>query len=328
VLQEVAAARGILIKCGSTGIDGYAFSAALNSAALDPVYEAAPNLRSLIRPVTYLIIGAVFRQGADEARISIRPLGELMDMYHSRQATVRHDKVFALLGMSSDLLPADLLPNYGIQWHVLLKRVVTFLLGNHVTVETWPDTEMAVIRSRGIVIGRVSSTTQDSRDNQQQVTVMSRMACGALTVWRPQIWRLPPLARPAQVGDLLCFLAGAARPTLIRQCNAPCNDYFSVIAIATPPFELARMVTSFPLRMLLVWDWRAAQPGAQGQEEYDTLTGYPAQVCPESKLLAHHSSKRDRLWDAMFVLNVGGLYVEAAAALRQVEEADEAESRL
>jgi hypothetical protein len=30
----------------------------------------------------------------------------------------------------------------------------------------------------------------------------------------------------------------------------------------------------------------------------------------------------------MFVLNVGGLYVEGAAALRQVEEADAAESRL
>jgi hypothetical protein len=244
-------------------------------------------------------------------------------MYHSRQATIRHDKVFALLGMSSDLLPADLLPNYGIQWHVLLKRVVTFLLGNQVTVETWPDTEMAVMSSRGGVIGRVSSATQGSRNNQQQLTVVLNEASRPLNVRKRQIWRIPPLTRPAQVSDLLCFLAGAARPTLVRQCN----DYFSVIAIATPPLELEQMVTIFPLRMLLLWDWRATYPGAQGQEEYDTLTGYRAQVCSESKVLAHHSSKRDRLWDAASVLDDGELYEEAAAALRQVVEADEAESR-
>jgi hypothetical protein len=244
-------------------------------------------------------------------------------MYHSRHATIRHDKVFALLGMSSDLLPADLSPNYGIQWHVLLKRVVAFLLGNQVTVETWPDTEMAVIRGRGVIIGKVSLTTQDSRNNRQQVAVVLKDASGCLDVQAPRVWTLPPLTRPAQVGDLLCFLAGAARPMLVRQCH----DYFSVIAIAPPPLGLMEQtVTSFPLRMLLVWDWEATRPGAQGQEEYSTLTGCRDQACPESKVLAHHSSKRDRLWDAASVLDDGELYGEAAVALRQVIEAHEAES--
>jgi hypothetical protein len=34
-------------------------------------------------------------------------------MYHTHEASKRHDKVYALLGMSSDdLSRADLLPNY------------------------------------------------------------------------------------------------------------------------------------------------------------------------------------------------------------------------
>ncbi|KLU86454.1 hypothetical protein MAPG_05467 [Magnaporthiopsis poae ATCC 64411] len=328
VLQEVAAAQSIQIRCGSIGLDGYAFSTALGSAALDPVYEAAPGLQSLIRPVTYLIRGATFRQGEEPVRISTRPLGELIDMYHSRQATVRHDKVFALLAMSSDPLPADLLPNYRIQWPVLFERVVTFLLGTQVTVETSPDTETAAISGRGVVIGKVSSTTQN-RNNQQRVDVTLKDMSGRLHTQTPQEWTLPPLARPAQIDDLVCLLAGAARPTLIRQCN----DYFSVIAIATPPLGRERAaVTSFPLRMLLVWDWEAAQPGAQRRDDYDTVMGY--QVCPGTKMLAlqssklaraRHWSKLVRLWNAASVLDDGGQYREAAAALQQIIDAWEIE---
>ncbi len=48
VLQEVAAARSILIKCGSTEIDGYAFCEGLNSGSPDLLSEAAPDLRNLI----------------------------------------------------------------------------------------------------------------------------------------------------------------------------------------------------------------------------------------------------------------------------------------
>lgn len=34
--------------------------------------------------------------------LDVQPLGQLLDMYRFRQATKPHDKVFALLGMSSD----------------------------------------------------------------------------------------------------------------------------------------------------------------------------------------------------------------------------------
>ncbi|EGO53704.1 hypothetical protein NEUTE1DRAFT_115485 [Neurospora tetrasperma FGSC 2508] len=106
-IWEVAAARYILIKCGSVEIAGFAFSSGLN--ALNLFNELRADLRAQILSVTYLIRGAIFRpkyvyatSQADNFSLDIRPLGELVEMYHTREATDRCDKVYALLGMSSD----------------------------------------------------------------------------------------------------------------------------------------------------------------------------------------------------------------------------------
>src|SRR4051795_4819938 len=102
--------------CGPTEIDGYAFSLGVDS--LRGFNETPTDLQSLIHLVTYLIRGAIFRPNyviGRSGRVSqdICPLGELVDMYHTHKATKRHDKVYALLGMSSDdLSEANLLPNY------------------------------------------------------------------------------------------------------------------------------------------------------------------------------------------------------------------------
>lgn len=120
VLQEVAAARHVLIICGSTVIDGYAFCLGLNR--LDHSYKTPLDLQSLVRSVTYLIRGAIFRpkyasSWSGKVSLEIRPLGELIDMYHTRKATLRHDKVYALLGMcSDDLSAAGLSPDYTVSW--------------------------------------------------------------------------------------------------------------------------------------------------------------------------------------------------------------------
>ena len=141
-------------------IDGYAFCLGLD--LLKDFYEAHPDLQGLIGSVTYLIRGAIFRPNyatsmPGRSSLDICPLGELIDMYHTHEATKRHDKVYALLGMSSDnLSKAGLLPNYGLPWKELLQRLAKFLLYEKVSVETWGDKEMAVIKSKGCVLGKVS----------------------------------------------------------------------------------------------------------------------------------------------------------------------------
>jgi hypothetical protein len=100
-------------------IDGYAFC--LGVDLLKRYYKARPDLQSLIRLVTYLMKGAIFRPKYASSRsgrssLDICPLGELIDRYYTHEATKRHDKVYALLGISSDdLSKANLQPNYGVR---------------------------------------------------------------------------------------------------------------------------------------------------------------------------------------------------------------------
>ncbi|KAF1978281.1 hypothetical protein BU23DRAFT_587213 [Bimuria novae-zelandiae CBS 107.79] len=139
VLQEVAAAWHVLIICGFAEIDGYPFCLGLES--LMNFYETRKDMQGLIRSITYLVKGAIFRPKYATSRpsmdsLDICPLGEPIDMYHSHKATKLHDKVYALLGMSSvDGGRARLSPNY------------EFLLHEQVSVETGPGKQMAMLMS-------------------------------------------------------------------------------------------------------------------------------------------------------------------------------------
>jgi len=107
VLQETGAARRVMVKCGSSDMDGFAFYSGLSGLALS--YK--DDLRPLIYTTGYLMKGSLSRKrhaigdsispkGAFS--LQIRPLCELVDMFHARKATDRRDKLYALLGMSSD----------------------------------------------------------------------------------------------------------------------------------------------------------------------------------------------------------------------------------
>ena len=81
--------------CGSIEIDGYAFCSGVNC-----FYEAHQDLENSIRSITYLIKGATFRpkytmSWSGRASLNIRPLGELIDMFHTHKATRPVDKVYA-----------------------------------------------------------------------------------------------------------------------------------------------------------------------------------------------------------------------------------------
>lgn len=165
VLQEVATARHMLIKYGPTEINGYAFYSGLS--ALNLSYKAHPDLQPLIRSVAYLIRGAVFRPRYATSRpgrfsLDICSLGQLVDIYHTRKATKRRDKIYALLGMSSnDPSITGLSANYEISWGQLFQQLVNFFFSERVSVDTWDDKEMALIRGKGYVLGEVSLVERD-----------------------------------------------------------------------------------------------------------------------------------------------------------------------
>ena len=170
VLQEVAAARHVLIICGHTEIDGYAFCLGLSSLGI--------ILKDSMCHVTPLIRDSIFRskqlsRKQERFSLCIRPLCELVNIYHAQEATKCHDKIYALLGMSSDdLRESELLPDYRVPWEGLLRRLVKYILGKAVSVTTWPEKEIAVIRSKGCILGRISSIQDDIGSGEQSVEVI------------------------------------------------------------------------------------------------------------------------------------------------------------
>jgi hypothetical protein len=199
-------------------------------------YEAHRDLENSIRSITFLIRGAAFRpkhaiNWSGRASLDIRPLGDLIDMFHTREATKPVDKVYALLGMSSDDPgTAGLLPDYEIPWEKLFKDHVKFLLYKQVYVQTWGNEERAVIKSKGCILGQVSSAVSDDRHKVKISLKNMPEHLGPKREWHPN-WTLQDSAKFIREDDIVCLLQGAPKPMIIRLCK----DCFSVIRIAAFP---------------------------------------------------------------------------------------------
>ena len=152
--------------CGSTTIDGYAFCLGVKSLKLS--YTDFPELQTL-PSITYLIERAGLRSKytanlPEKFSLEIRSLAELVDMFHTRQATDTRDKVYALLGMSSDdPEKAGLQPDYKISWEELFQQLVKFVLGKDISVKTYR--QGPVIKCKGCILGQVSSVRRDDKQN-------------------------------------------------------------------------------------------------------------------------------------------------------------------
>ena len=308
-------------------IDGYVFCLGLD--LLKDFYEARPDLQGLIGSVTYLIRDAIFRPNyatsmPGRSSLDICPLGELIDMYHTHKATKRHDKVYALLGMSSDdLSKAGLLPNYGLPWKELLQRLAKFLLYEKVSVETWGDKEMAVIKSKGCVLGKVSVKSDSAWDNRQKVDIIFKNTSGQLEYIGEcsAHWTLQNSAKPIQDGDLICLLQGASKPTIIRSYK----DYFAIILIAVTPeniqtgvgdigwLELLQSIKLFTRDFLLVWDWESPTGELKYQRIYKRSIETYSQA-PESE---RDLDKATRTWDVGLILGDSGEDEKAEERLRE-----------
>ncbi|XEV01544.1 hypothetical protein FSHL1_006831 [Fusarium sambucinum] len=226
VLQEVAAARHVIVACGATQIDGYAFCLGLPPC----VYEDSSS--AAVRSIEFLIRRSIFRpkytqDASGRVALGNRPLGELMDMYHSHEATEPLDRVFALLGMSTDGLSAhELVPNYNTPWHVLFGRLINFILGPKVSVKTFVDRNVAVICGKGTVIGKVVSVSSNFLNRNPQATIS--YAKDFQTLGSTDTWTFHPAVESVACGDLLCWLDGARNPMVIR----PLKTHSSVILVS------------------------------------------------------------------------------------------------
>ena len=237
-------------------------------------------------------------------------------MYHTHEATERHDKIFALLGMCSDDLGVNgLSPDYQVSWKELLQQLVKFLLGKQVSVETWNDREMAIIDARGYVLGQVSSIESD-QDGRLNVNINFKNPSQHLGHAH---WNLHASPKSVQKGDIVCLIQGASKPTIIRRHE----DHFAVIAIAATSPEATGTESDSDrspdlLRdFSLVWNWENPSDGLQDQEEYTTVE--VNRLVPErsQKELEDYMRKATGLYDVALILEDLEEYTEAETRLRE-----------
>ncbi|KAF5248255.1 hypothetical protein FANTH_6048 [Fusarium anthophilum] len=297
VLQEVAAARHIMVKCGHAEIDGYAFFQGLGVFKLP--HDDYSGLRLLVLSVAYLAKGAAFRsrhatRQAGRFSLYICPLAQLVDMFHGRQASDPRDKIYALLGMcSDDPNISGLLVDYNISWATVFQQCVNSILSGASSVDTWDNCELAVIRIKGCVLGKVFSFSSNvDREGKQGVGIHWKH--GSLDKGEVSYLYFRPSTEAVKAGDAICLLQGATLPTIIRICR----DYWKIITIAAPlpenpkgsgsdglfnDFSLPE-ITIFPHDLLLVWDWNTGPEESKGGGNYEDLVSHLASTGPQPGL--------------------------------------------
>jgi hypothetical protein len=70
---------------------------------------------------------------------------------------------------SDDPGKADLQPDYEISWEGLFQKLIQFILGNDILMDTFNP--RAAIKSKGYILGQVSSVRSD---NGQSVNIISK----------------------------------------------------------------------------------------------------------------------------------------------------------
>ncbi len=246
-------------------------------------------------------------------------------MYHTRKSTVPNDKVYALLGMTSDdPNAAGLLPDYTVPWKTLLQRLIEFVLSKEVSVETWDKREMAVIKSKGYILGYVSLVEDDSaRYDRQHVEVVFNNTPKSLEYGRNYgtRWTLQASAKSIRKRDVICLLQGASKPTILRTYK----DHFSIIMIAVTLRQSVGTESRYIERqdpvasanillrdLLLVWNWEKSQANLQDQVG-DETSGEINTLVPEYLKTASDKAARS---------------CNVALALGDSEESEGAEKKL
>ena len=251
-------------------------------------------------------------------------------MYHTRDASNILDKVYALLGMSSDYsIPTELSSvkyDGTTKWQLLFEKLVKFSLSDRMHVDTWDDKdvlkEVAVIKGKGHVLGTVSASKRDgTRGDRQEVGITWRSNFDTKGKQSSPVFLVS--AKSVEVGDAICLLEGASKPTIVR----PCSDYSPIIMIAAPLDDLNpafQSITTFPNDMLLVWDWRKSQ----GRDYKDLISNKQGSMCPKTECKCRdYVDKLTRLWSFGLLLNAMERYGEAIDNIRKALKVYETASK-
>jgi hypothetical protein len=247
--------------------------------ALKPFYEHDPVLQTSVGSIVRLTDWHPVHDLRNSARLNILPLHELMDMFHSRCATDPRDKMYALLGMSSDDTDSKTLhADYNKPWSDLFRDLVRITFGSNVDLSISASMGIAFVRVKAYPIGRITSVENNVDTSGRQKLKLELRRSIAMRYqdhifWNAE-WIIESTSNPIRQGDLVCLVQGARQPTLVRLHEAHCSI---VCAALKAPLDVqiglvyngrehsewlewskfAQRVTDFPADILLVWYWES-----------------------------------------------------------------------
>ncbi|GAQ34451.1 hypothetical protein AtubIFM54640_006069 [Aspergillus tubingensis] len=254
ILQEVGLARNIQIQCGPVKMSGYAFATGMEAYRS----YAGPSVMS----TTHLIRGAIFRPQYEMHPMKKLSLSELIDMHHTNEASILHDKIFALLGLSSESHKVPgLLPNYQVPWEQLFQRLVRFILNEQVSVKTWPGREYASIQSSGWILGFIVKAEDYHTKTLLQVLLTGVCNADTKKMWKVK-WFIRKIVESIKPCDIICLLQGCSEPSIIRYADG-CFRVIMLRAVlrktaggGSAEFQQVRSENNRPaLNFHLIWSW-------------------------------------------------------------------------
>ncbi|ETS87873.1 hypothetical protein PFICI_01701 [Pestalotiopsis fici W106-1] len=301
VLQEVSSSRYTLMVCGSAEVNGYAFC--LGVLALSDLLKKRLDIFGWIMPVVNLMTTSTLEPN----RANLMPLGELVDMYHTRYSTMPHDMLYALQGLCSESFEdIGVLVDYSKGWDQVFYSFLRVLFPEASRFHVPADGRCAGIRHAAKIIGKVIAVENFAQRGGFQETIIQRRT-NMSNVYDNQTWHVPNSANSIQTGDFICLFEGNMRPAVVRAQR----DYFELLIVA-PSWEkqgmsrtdwqnVADFETKFDL-LPFVWDWQRhgkVDRGDYHQNLLRTVLDLNHLIDPRDISLA----RLKRLWDIAMAIS-------------------------
>jgi len=296
VLQEVAAARHVLVLCGSVTIDGLALYACTDALVKEQDHTGDSETRSKLQSGVNLMKDTFQRNGqggvdsfpdpatmmSQQFTLAIAPLAGLLDMYLTRQATDVRDKVYALLGMcSDDLRISGLTPDYSRPLGKFFDLVCEHLFGMvPISVKTSGNRHVVGMRGPGRVLGRVRGAYAAQLGMYQldiEFTVFGLWSkhdtwrVRVPTVRKGDLFFIAPGARWPMIGrvvdDSVLIVAAVASCEAVDKIDWPGTNASFWPEIAT----WGGMKDFWASDLWLLWDWPGTEPPRRRSELFENI---------------------------------------------------------
>jgi hypothetical protein len=303
VLQESAAARSILIKCGTVEMPGYVFTTGLRYLRSEAILGASSVTNQCLsaletmewntlikhRAVTPLLSDSFSESGFSRST----SLGDLLERFYRHEASDKRDKVFALLGLCSPDSRSLIVPDYTKSWDKVWSDAIRQILGSETIVTISVERRQACVTFSGYVIGTIETYRVDKKHLKIHLRPIYKDTSSEYNVldWFAQ-WDVESWCKDVEDDDIVFCSAGSKRPTIIR----PCYDHFDIVVIALSAHsrvqrdlgpsiswqEFQSCLTGNPKQITAVWDW---------------TPDYPNQCEQHSSLINRNSSKSTADYD-------------------------------